>query len=71
MLSMVDNDKIINTFTTYRHMRTHNYALTLITQIHSYTIEISGPMGLFSNKWAIGTNTSDYIERGVTGWLSG
>ena len=38
------------------HTHEHAYALTYTTYIiHSYTIQISGPIGLFSNKWANGT----------------
>ena len=38
-------------------MRTHENACTNIynINIHSYAIQISGPIGLFSNEWASGT----------------
>ena len=52
---MFDNDKIINNPTTFTiYINTHENACTNIhnINIHSYTIQISGPMGLFSNKWA-------------------
>ena len=31
--------------------------------IHSYTIQISGPIGLFSNKWANGTKLDPSIKK--------
>ena len=52
---MFDYEKIINIPITHTHENAH--ALTCITNIiHFYTIQRSGPIGLFSNNWAKGTS---------------